>query len=176
VSSESRPSGAPGGARDERTGIEQSLTAALAEAYQTNPQLLAQRALLRATDEQVPQALAQLAADGHVHRRDRLAGATQPQAPMPTIYAHSKTSTLDLMVNQQLYSGGRTEAQTWMAISNVEASRAQTLAVETTVFQAVAQAYLDVVRDQLLVEVNRNNEMVLRKEYEATLERFHSAS
>ena len=36
----------------------QTLTQALAEAYNTNPQLLAQRALLRATDEQVPQALA----------------------------------------------------------------------------------------------------------------------
>src|SRR5207244_4395700 len=36
----------------------QTLTQALAEAYYTNPQLLAQRALLRATDEQVPQALA----------------------------------------------------------------------------------------------------------------------
>ena len=36
----------------------QSLTEALAEAYRTNPQLLAQRALLRATDEMVPQALA----------------------------------------------------------------------------------------------------------------------
>src|SRR5215471_6361395 len=36
----------------------QTLTQALADAYNTNPQLLAQRALLRATDEQVPQALA----------------------------------------------------------------------------------------------------------------------
>jgi outer membrane protein TolC len=36
----------------------QSLTEALAEAYRTNPQLLAQRALLRVTDEMVPQALA----------------------------------------------------------------------------------------------------------------------
>jgi outer membrane protein len=36
----------------------QSLTEAWAEAYRTNPQLLAQRALLRATDEMVPQALA----------------------------------------------------------------------------------------------------------------------
>src|SRR5271163_5230910 len=35
----------------------QTLTQALAETYNTNPQLLAQRALLRATDEGVPQAL-----------------------------------------------------------------------------------------------------------------------
>jgi len=36
------------------------------------------------------------------------------------------------------------------------------------VFQAVAQAYLDVVRDQSLVEVNRNNEYVLGQEFEVT--------
>jgi outer membrane protein len=36
------------------------------------------------------------------------------------------------------------------------------------VFQTVAQAYLDVVRDQGLVEVNRNNQYVLSQEFEAT--------
>jgi len=54
------------------------------------------------------------------------------------------------------------------AINTVEATRAQTLAVETTVFQAVAQAYLDVVRDQDLLAVNRNNEYVLGQEFETT--------
>ena len=54
------------------------------------------------------------------------------------------------------------------AINTVEATRAQTLAVETTVFQAVAQAYLDVVRDQDLLAVNRNNEYVLGQEFGST--------
>ena len=39
-------------------------------------------------------------------------------------------------------------------------------------FQAVAQAYLDVVRDQALVEVDRNNVAVLRQQLEATQDRF----
>src|SRR5438045_3974719 len=68
--------------------------------------------------------------------------------------------------------GGRTEAQTRQAINTVQATRAQTLGVETTVFQAVAQAYLDVVRDQTLVEVAQNNEAVLRRQLEATRDRF----
>src|SRR5690242_21764511 len=38
-------------------GSAQTLTEAFAYAYNNNPQLLAQRALLRSTDEQVPQAL-----------------------------------------------------------------------------------------------------------------------
>ena len=53
-----------------------------------------------------------------------------------------------------------------------DATRAQTLAIETSVFQAVAMAYLDVVRDQALVEVDRNNVQVLRKQLEATQDRF----
>jgi outer membrane protein len=63
-------------------------------------------------------------------------------------------------------------AQTRQAINTVESTRAQTLAVETSVFQAVAMAYLDVVRDQALVEVDRNNVDVLRKQLEATQDRF----
>ena len=68
---------------------------------------------------------------------------------------------MQFQVTQPIYRGGRTEAQTRQAINTVESARAQTLAVETTVFQAVAQAYLDVVRDQALVEVQRNNVAVL---------------
>src|SRR5205823_6963832 len=90
----------------------------------------------------------------------------------PTNFSSFTGRSLDLQVSQPIYRGGRTEAQTRQAINTVQAARAQTLAVETTVFQAVAQAYLDVVRDQTLVEVNRNNEAVLRKQLEATQDRF----
>ena len=62
--------------------------------------------------------------------------------------------------------------QAHAAESTVQSTRAQTLGVETLVFQAVALAYLDVVRDQTLVEVNRNNEQVLRRQLEATQDRF----
>jgi TolC family type I secretion outer membrane protein len=86
----------------------------------------------------------------------------------PTAYSRSQLSSLDLTATQPIYRGGRTEAQVRQAINTVEATRAQTLAVETTVFQAVAQAYLDVVRDQDLLAVNRNNEYVLGQEFEST--------
>jgi outer membrane protein len=146
----------------------QSLTEALSEAYRTNPQLLAQRALLRATDELVPQALANwrptVAFTGQT-------GYAVSAAPVPggsTAYSHNRPSSLDLTATQQVYRGGRTAAQVRQAIDTVEATRSQTLAVETAVFQAVAQAYLDVVRDQNLLAVNRNNEYVLGQEFEST--------
>ena len=155
----------------------QTMTQALAEAYNTNPQLLAQRALLRATDEQVPQALSGWRPT--VNFTGQLGGArsgfttgSTPISPRTSTYSTFYQNALNLQVTQPVYSGGRTVAQTRQAVNTVQSTRAQTLAVETSVFQAVAQAYLDVVRDQALVEVNRNNVEVLRKQLEATQDRF----
>jgi outer membrane protein len=166
----------------------QTLTQALADAYNTNPQLLAQRALLRATDEQVPQALANWRPT--VNFTGQVGGTRSAFTPASTglertdskgnnigstgltTYSTFYSNSLNLQVTQPVYSGGRTVAQTSQAINTVQSTRAQTLAVETSVFQAVAQAYLDVVRDQALVEVNRNNVGVLRKQLEATQDRF----
>src|SRR5260370_35170784 len=95
-----------------------------------------------------------------------------PGAGTPEQFASFTSTQLDLKTTQPLYRGGRTEAAPRQAINNGQAPRAQTMGVETTVFQAVAQAYLDVVRDQTLVEVSRSNEAVLRKQLEATRDRF----
>jgi outer membrane protein len=157
----------------------QTMTDALAEAYNTNPQLLAQRALLRATDEQVPQALSFWRPT--VNFTGQMGGTrslfVEPSTGLPTpgglaSYSTFYSNALNLQVTQPIYRGGRTVAQTRQAINTVESTRAQTLAVETTVFQAVAMAYLDVVRDQELVEVDRNNVAVLREQLEATQDRF----
>jgi len=158
----------------------QTLTQALADAYNTNPQLLAQRALLRATDEQVPQALANwrptVNFTGQVggERSAFLPGVStgRPTDGGVGVYSTFFSNSLNLQVTQPVYSGGRTVAQTSQAVNTVQSTRAQTLAIETSVFQAVATAYLDVVRDQALVEVNRNNVAVLRKQLEATQDRF----
>jgi outer membrane protein len=156
----------------------QTLSQALADAYNTNPQLLAQRALLRATDEQVPQALANWRPTVNFTGQAGYATTSEqvPQIPnsiaSDRIHRETRPNALTLTATQQVYSGGRTVAQTSQALNTVESTRAQTLAVETTVFQAVAQAYLDVVRDQALVEVNRSNQQVLRKQLEATQDRF----
>jgi len=154
----------------------QTLTQALTEAYNTNPQLLAQRALLRATDEQVPQALSFWRPTVNFTGQAGIsANSIQTRLePPPTNRSHVqlRPNLLELQAAQPIYRGGRTEAQTRQAINTVESTRAQTLAVETSVFQAVAQAYLDVVRDQELVEVQRNNVEVLREQLVATQDRF----
>jgi len=150
----------------------QTMTEALSYAYNNNPQLLGQRALLRATDEQVPQALANWRPTINFTGQGGFERGAVKETANPSQFSSFVERTLDLSVTQPIYRGGRTEAQTRQAINTVQAARAQTLAVETTVFQAVAQAFLDVVRDQTLVEVNRSNEAVLKKQLEATRERF----
>src|SRR6516164_5780255 len=156
----------------------QTLTDALAEAYNTNPQLLAQRALLRATDEQVPQALSfwrpTVNFTGQVGYSTGSFQTDRPVPPTNSLRFHVQTrpNLVQSQAAQPIYRGGRTVAQTRQAINTVESTRAQTLAVETTVFQAVAMAYLDVVRDQALLEVDRNNVNVLREQLEATQDRF----
>jgi outer membrane protein len=103
----------------------QTLTQALAEAYNTNPQLLAQRALLRETDEQVPQALANWRPT--VNFTGQVGGArsafTTPSkvtAGGLTTYNTFYENSLNLQVTQPVYSGGRTVAQTRQAINLVE--------------------------------------------------------
>ena len=152
----------------------ETLADALADAYNNNPQLLAERALLRATDETVPQALSGwrptvqfTGSAGAQHAENR------PAAP-PVFPGEVSTipRTADLNITQPVYSGGRTVALTAQAEKTVEAERARHIAVEESVFLSVAQAYLDVVRDQATVDLAINNEQVLRRQLEATNDQF----
>jgi outer membrane protein len=150
----------------------QTLTEALAGAYNSNPQLLAQRALLRQTDEGVPQALSNWRPTVTFTGQGGIERGNFSTAGSRDIFSTFETRSLDLRLTQPLYRGGRTEAQTRQAINLVQSARAQTFAVETTVFQTVMQAFFDTFRDQTLVEVNKNNENVLKKQLDATRDRF----
>src|SRR5690348_11557792 len=108
----------------------QTLTDALAEAYNTNPQLLAQRALLRATDEQVPQALSfwrptvnftgQIGITTGSLERPPTAAELAVGSTRSVLHAITRPDTLTFQLNQFVYRGGRTEAQTRQAINTVE--------------------------------------------------------
>lgn len=157
---------AAGGARAE------TLIDALVDAYYNNPQILAERANLRATDEGVPQALSgwrpTVTFTGAAGAQRIENQPTSPTAP------NSKTApkTVDLNIDEPLYSGGRTVALTAEAEKTVEAERARDVATEETVFLSVVQAYLDVVRDQATLDLSINNEQVLRRQLEATNDEF----
>ena len=146
----------------------ETLEEALASAYSSNPTLLAQRAALRATNENVSQALA----------------GWRPSVSSSVTAGHKRTDTktisdtslgqrsASLSVSQSLYSGGRTVAATAQSESFVQAGRAQLAVVEQNVMLSVASQYMTVLRDQAVLELNQHNVEVLRKQLEATRDRF----
>lgn len=150
----------------------ENLTDALAAAYQTNPTLQAQRAQLRATDEGVPQALSgwrpTVQAQGTY-------GATHTDTTLntgTTSKGDIEPYTGSVTLSQNVFAGGRTVNATDQAEYGVLAGREALMSVEqSTLFNAV-QAYMNVIRDQSVVELNRNNVDVLQRQLEATTDRF----
>ncbi|MBY0337942.1 MAG: TolC family outer membrane protein [Acetobacteraceae bacterium] len=161
----------------------QTLNEALARAYSNNPTLLAARAQLRATDEQVPQALAGwrptvvvASSYGAADVTQRLRPQTLPngqQVPSPNnVSVQRSPFNATATVTQPLFRGGRTIAQTRQAENAVLSQRAVLLATEQQVLSDAVNAYAQVIQQSELVRLNTNNEQVLARQLQATNERF----
>ncbi len=153
----------------DRTAAE-SLDVALVQAYLNNPTLRARRAGLRATDERVPQALSgwrptvRLSGNAGYDITDDRTSRPRSQETNPTEF--------DLEIRQPVFRGLRTLSATREAENQVLADRSRLKDTEQTVlFQAVI-AYMDVVRDQSVLELTINNVRVLERQLEAARERF----
>lgn len=151
------------------TARAQTFEEALAGSYTTSPNLLAERARLRSTDEALPQALANwrptVSVSGSAGRaRVNETGLVKPQNFNPV--------TASAQVTQPLYRGGRTEAQTEQAKAQIQAERARLAAQEQSSLLDAATAYLNLLRDQATLDLDISNEQVLRTQLEATRDRF----
>lgn len=157
-----------------------TLQEALAITYASNPALQAQRALLRATDEAVPAALAGWRPTVTVSAN---AGYTDSQTivranGVDTVNGgranagNRGTNSETLTVTQPLFRGGATRAGTNKAENQVMAQRATLLGAEQTAFQTTVNAYVQVIQTQRTLELNTNNERVLTRQLEATNDRF----
>jgi len=71
-----------------------------------------------------------------------------------------------------LFNGGSVRNSIRAAQTRVEAGRATLRAVEGDVFTQAVAAYMDVIRDRAIVELNENNVKVLTTNLEATQDRF----
>ena len=150
----------------------ESLTEALAEAYGTNPDLAAERARVRAVDEQVPQALSnwrpQVSLNGRYGFRtlDRETGAgvetdrtDQPQS-------------VGLAISQNLFRGFRTQAETERAENRVAAARSNLIGTEQSVLLDGVVAYVTTLRDTAVLQLRTNNVGVIEQQLQATRDRF----
>jgi outer membrane protein len=148
---------------------------ALAQAYQNNPSLNSQRATLRATDEGVPQALS-----GYRPKLDVTATAgpnyekaTQffPGIPPSTIAETFFQQTVAATATQTLYNGFQTANKTRQAESQVMAARETLRVTEEQVLLDAATAYMDLLRDQALLQLNQTNVKVLTELLKQTRDR-----
>ncbi len=167
----------PPALRQTSAGIPRTLTEALAATYINHPALQAERAKVRATDENVPTAMAgwrptvQMAAttgygDGLTRSYNFATGRTLKS---PTTRA---IATGTFQASQTIYNGGRTQANINRAKNQVMGERATLIAQEQTSFTATVTAYVGVIQAQQQLELNRNNELVLSKQLQATNDRF----
>lgn len=149
----------------------QSLEEALAEAYSTNPTLQAQRALVRATDEGVPQAKAgwrpnvELVGDVNALRERNRTRTTRTDSTRTT-------SGIELQVTQNVYDGGGTAAEVEGAEADVLTARADLVSAEQSVLLQGVTSYMDVYRDGAVVDLNEQNVVRLERQLEATRDRY----
>ncbi|MGH6659788.1 MAG: TolC family outer membrane protein [Sphingomicrobium sp.] len=151
------------------TASADTLREALISAYRTNPTLTGQRETLRGTDANVAIARAagrpQISATVGLNRDLTRSGILDTGGKGPTLSAG-----VDLSF--PLFNGGSVRNEIRAAETRVEAGRATLRAVEGDVFVSAVAAYMDVMRDRAIVELNQNNVKVLGTNLEATSDRF----
>ncbi len=146
----------------------ETLREALWKAYQSNPTLTGARAGQRANDENVPIArsngLPDVSASGNytenVHRSTA------------TLNSPSRFFVGGARVTVPLYLGGSVRNAVKGARARVEAGQANLRGTEADLFSAVVAAYMDVIRDESIVSLNRTQVRVLGVNLEATRDRF----
>jgi TolC family type I secretion outer membrane protein len=155
------------------TAEAENLREALAQTYETNPDLAAERAGLRGTDESVPQALSnwrpevEIDSSYGIRRRDR-----EFNSSAPDIKNTDQLQQVSLSISQNLFRGFRTISEADNARNLVAAGRANLIDAEQTVLLEAVTAYINVVRDRAILSLRENNVRVLEQERQATADRF----
>jgi len=152
------------------TAAAETLPDALVKTYQTNPQLNAERARQRGTDENIPQALAG-------YRPQLIATLSAGLQPVRNLLpdntfqsANLRPWTIGLTVTQVLFNGNKTSNNVRIAESQVKSGREALRNVEQGVLLDAVTAYMNVMANYALVESLRANVQVLR-EIQATTKR-----
>src|ERR1700748_1084036 len=158
-----------------------TIEAALVRAYQNNPQLNAQRALVRSTDENVPQALSgyrpkvSITASAGYQYTDTLttSGGSPTTIVRTETHGANPPRSAGLTINQTLFNGNQTANRTRVAESQVSGARETLRVLEQTVLLTAATSYMDYLRDSAIVEVQKSNVRVLEQTLKQTRDRFN---
>lgn len=153
------------------------LREALIAAYETNPTLQAARANQRATDETVPIAKAAgrpsaNATAGYTEIVDPTGGGSSSTGSPTVFEGPSRQLNAGLNLSVPLYSGGAVRNNVLAAERRVEAGQADLRGTESQIFSQAVAAYMDVILNEAVVGLNRNNVEVLSVNLQATSDRF----
>jgi len=149
----------------------ETLLEALSAAYKFNPRLDAARATLRATDEEVPRALA-----GY---KPSVTGSADTSFrhittnPGTSLNGDTNPRGYQIGMVQPLFRGFRTVNAVNAAEATVRAGRETLRLAEESVLLEAVTAYGDVVRDTAIVRLRENNVTVLTRDLRATQDRFN---
>ena len=163
----------------------ETLDSALVQAYQSNPSLNSQRAATRATDEGVPQALSGYrpkvtvtgtGGEQALSSTSKVVGSTIPAGSPATYFTQSGYNApygAGATVTQTLFNGFQTANKTRQAESAVLAARATLRVIEQTVLLNAVTAYMNLLRDSAILDLQRRNVEVLQEQLRQTRDRFN---
>jgi len=156
------------------------MSGALAEAYGYNPTLNGERAGVRATDETVPQATAAYRPTvgltgqyGVTHLVEAGSGAALGAPTSGTFSSLTEPANVALTVSETVFNGNRNYNSVRKAESNVFEARANLRNTEETVLQNAATSYMNVLRDTAILDLRKNNIIVLEEQLRQTRDRFN---
>jgi outer membrane protein len=155
-----------------------TLPGALGQAYQNNPQLNAQRAAVRVTDENVPQALSgyrpriSLSASVSEQYIESVSKGTTAAAGSSTTSGLQAVQSYGGTFTQTIFNGLQTANRTRQAEQQVSAARETLRRFEQEVLQSAATAYMNLIRDTAILSLQRSNVEVLEEQLRQTRERF----
>ncbi len=161
----------------------ETLESALMQAYQNNPTLNSQRASLRATDEGVPQALSgyrpkvTITASGGEQSLSQTAKTSGIVPGTALSYltqsGYNAPYGAGATITQTLFNGFQTANKTRQAEAAVLAARATLRVTEQAVLLSAATAYMNLLRDTAILDLQRRNVEVLQEQLRQTRDRFN---
>ena len=160
-----------------------TLDGALALAYRNNPSLNAQRAGTRATDENVPQALAgyrpkvNITATGGEQSLSTTSKSASSSAPGTSVWStssgYNSQLSVGLTMTQTLFNGFQTANKTRQAEAQVLAARATLATTVQNVLLNAVTAYMNLLRDSAILDLQKRNVEVLQEQLRQTRDRFN---
>jgi outer membrane protein len=158
-------------------GRAETIGGALIKAYLTNPDINTQRAAVRVADEGVPKAnagyLPTVTANGNISV-ERAQGSV---VGADDVIAGSAVGTLyprgyGVTANETVFNGNRTLNSIRQAESQVFGAREQLRNTEQNTLLSAVTAYMDVLEDTAILDLDNNNVDVLREQLRETRDRF----